>query len=146
MTPEEEAIALNEARTIQIGSNGHDGYPHLVAMWYGVTDGKIYFSTYAKSQKVLNLERDPRVTAMVELGHEYNELRGVVIKGHARIVRGDDADRVEIEGRLSSGMAGRYGGGGGGGGTRLSPKRAIVEITPDETYSWDHRKLAAGIH
>jgi len=144
MSQEEEEATLKEARTIQIASNGHDGYPHLVAMWFGVVDGKVYFSTYGKSQKVLNLQRDPRVTAMVELGHDYNELRGVVMRGNARIISSEDADRAEMEKVLSQGMAGRYGGGGGGGG--LSPKRVIIESTAEETYSWDHRKLAAGVH
>lgn len=143
MTLEEEAEALKEARTIQIASNGPDGYPHQVAMWFGVVDGKVYFSTYGKSQKVLNLQRDPRVSAMVELGHDYGELRGVVLKGKARIIDADAPDRAAMEQTLSKGMAGRYGAGGGGG---LSPKRVIIEITPDETYSWDHRKLAAGVH
>ena len=145
MTPEEEAAALKEARTIQIASNGHDGFPHVVAMWFGVVDGKVYFSTYGKSQKVLNLQRDPRVSAMVELGHDYGELRGVVIKGTARVVTADDPDRAVMEQRLAQGMGGRYGGGSGGAGG-LSPKRVVVEITPRETYSWDHQKLGAGVH
>jgi PPOX class probable F420-dependent enzyme len=144
MTPDEGAEVLREARTIQIASNGQDGFPHLVAMWFGVVDGKVYFSTYETSQKVVNLQRDPRVSAMVELGHDYAELRGVVIRGKARIISAGDPDRAEMEQVLVQGMAGRYGGGGGGGG--LSPKRVIVEITPERIYSWDHRKLAAGVH
>src|SRR3954469_14666582 len=86
LTPEEQAAMLQEARTIQIASNGHDGYPHIVAMWYAVIDGAICFSTYGSSQKVLNLRRDPHVTAMVELGTAYNELRGVAMKGKAELI------------------------------------------------------------
>ena len=94
LSPEEEAAVLNEGRTIQIASNGRDGYPHLVAMWYVAIDGEIFFSTYGTSQKVLNLQRDPHVTAMVELGHDYSELRGVAIKGKAQVIDAAHPDRA----------------------------------------------------
>ncbi len=147
LTPEEQTAVLDEGRTIQIASNGPDGFPHLVAMWYAVVDGCVCFSTYGQSQKVVNLRRDPNVTAMVELGHGYGELRGVVIKGKAEIIEAGTPERMELEPKLSKGMGPRYGGGsssGGGGG--LSPKRVIIRIVPQSTYSWDHRKLAAGVH
>jgi PPOX class probable F420-dependent enzyme len=142
LSAEEQAAILDEARTVQIASNGHDGFPHVVAMWYAVVDGAICFSTYGTSQKVVNLQRDPRVTAMVELGGTvYNELRGLVIKGRADIIDAQSPERAELEAALSKGMGPRYGGGGGGGGRGLSPKRVIIRIVPESTYSWDHRKL-----
>ena len=143
LSPEEEAVVLDEGRTIQIASIGPDGFPHLVAMWYAVIDGDICFSTYGTSQKVLNLQRDPRVTAMVELGHDYNQLRGVVIKGKATVVDAGSPERATLEPLLAKELAPRYGGTGTGG---LSPKRVIIRIHPEKTYSWDHRKLAAGVH
>lgn len=152
LTQEEMDAILDEGRTVQIASNGKDGFPHLVAMWYAVVDGAICFSTYGTSQKVVNLQRDPKVTAMVELGSLYSELRGVVIKGHAEIIAADSPGRAELEPKLSAGMGPRYGGGrtdarppsGGGGG--LSPKRVIIRIVPESSYSWDHRKLAKGVY
>ena len=77
LTPDEQAVVLDEVRTTQIASNGRDGYPHVVAMWYAVIDGAIFFSTYGTSQEVATLRRDRHVTAMVELGRAYPELRGL---------------------------------------------------------------------
>ncbi len=144
LTPDEQAALLDEGRTVQIASNGHDGFPHVVAMWYAVVDGAICFSTYGTSQKVLNLQRDPRVTALVELGTKYNELRGLAMKGKAEIIDSTHPDREALEADLSKHMAPRYGGGSGGG--RLSPKRVIVRIVPESRYSWDHRKLPSNVH
>lgn len=145
LTPDEQAALLEEGRTIQIASNGHDGFPHLVAMWYTMIDGAVCFSTYGTSQKVLNLRRDPHVTAMVEMGTAYNELRGVAIKGKAEIIEAGTPERQRLEPELGKGMGRRYFGGGGGGGG-LSPKRVIIRIVPESTYSWDHRKLPTGVH
>ncbi len=144
LTPEEETALLEEGRTVQICSNGHDGYPHVVAMWYAVVDGAICFSTYGTSQKVVNLRRDPRVTALVELGTKYNELRGLAMKGKAEIVEAGTPEREALEPAFQKLMGPRYGGGSGGGG--LSPKRVIVRIRPESTYSWDHRKLPSNVH
>ena len=144
LTPEEQTTLLDEARTIQIASNGHDGFPHVVAMWFAVVDGAICFSTYGTSQKVVNLQRDPRVTALVELGTAYNELRGLAMKGKAEIIDAAHPGREALEVQLSQGMAPRYGGGSGGG--RLSPKRVIIRIVPESSYSWDHRKLPSNVH
>ena len=145
LTPDEQADLLNEGRTIQIASNGRDGYPHIVAMWYAVIDGAICFSTYGTSQKVVNLRRDPHVTALVEMGTVYNELRGVAIKGRAEIIDAQSPDRARFEQELAKGMAPRYGGGTSSG-RGPSPKRVIVRIVPEQTYSWDHRKLGAGVY
>ncbi len=144
LTPDEQAVLLDEGRTIQIASNGPDGFPHVVAMWYAVIDGAICFSTYGTSQKVVNLRRDPRVTAMVELGTAYNELRGLAMKGKAEIIDAAAPGREALEVELSKRMGPRYGGGSGGG--RLSPKRVIIRIVPESTYSWDHRKLPSNVH
>lgn len=86
MTPEEIRGFLEERRTLQVASINRDGTPHLVAMWYARYDGEIAFWTYAKSQKVVNVRRDPRLTVMVESGEKYEELKGVTIYGRSRIV------------------------------------------------------------
>lgn len=67
-----------ERHTLNIATVGKDGWPHMAVLWYGFHDGKVAFWTFAKSQKVLNLRRDPRVTALVESGTSYHNLKGVV--------------------------------------------------------------------
>ena len=69
---------------MQVASVGHDGAPHLTTLFYVVRDGRIAFWTYGRSQKIRNLERDPRVSCLVEDGVDYFELRGVSITGTRR--------------------------------------------------------------
>src|SRR5438477_1917183 len=85
MTDAEIRAFLAEQRTLQVATIDHDGYPHLVAMWYVLINDEVVFWTYAKSQKAVNLRRDPRLTCLVETGERYEELRGVQIKGRAVI-------------------------------------------------------------
>src|SRR5690242_19896359 len=92
MTPAEIEAFLDSERTMQVASINADGTPHLVAMWFARYGGELVFWTYAKSQKVVNLRRDPRLTVMVESGEKYGELKGVTIYGTARIV--EDLDEV----------------------------------------------------
>ena len=89
MTLEEQEAYLQEGHTLQVASNGPAGYPHLVAMNYTVTDGKVHVTTYAKSQKLLDLRRDPKITVMIEFGNLCGELRGLVIQGQADLIEGD---------------------------------------------------------
>src|ERR1044072_3691221 len=88
---EDEAWALvAEEPKLQVATIGADGRPHLVTLFHTVLDGRLVFWTYARSQKILNLDRDPRLTGLVEAGEQYEQLRGVQITGRARIVRGHD--------------------------------------------------------
>ena len=80
MTPEEAAAFLAEEKTVTCATNGRHGFPHLMPLWYVLREGRIWAWTYAKSQKVRNLERDPRATLQVETGIEYAELRGVMLR------------------------------------------------------------------
>src|SRR5438270_12387428 len=93
---EEVRAFLDEQRTLQIATIDHDGWPHLVAMWYVVINDQVVFWTYAKSQKIVNLKRDDRLTCLVETGETYSELRGVQIKGRAII--SDDRETVQRTG------------------------------------------------
>ena len=82
MTPDEVDAFLHGRRTMNLATYNHDGSIHLVAMWYGfLADGTIGFETFARSQKVQNLRRDPRVTALVEAGDQYENLQGVELVG-----------------------------------------------------------------
>src|SRR4051794_33928403 len=80
MSDEELAAFLDEQKTVICASNGKDGWPHLMPLWFIVRDGELWAWTYAKSQKVRNLERDPRATIQVEAGTECQELRGVMFE------------------------------------------------------------------
>src|SRR5262249_61494352 len=91
MTPDEQDAFLREGRTLQVASVGPHGYPHQVAMWYALIDGKVHFTTYEKSQKVQNLRRNPRISVMLEAGTPYNELRGAGTEGAGASTEGDTA-------------------------------------------------------
>ncbi len=142
MTEEEERAFLLEGHTLQVATIQPDGRPHLAAMWYALLDGKVAFATYAKSQKVVNLRRDPRITLMIEDGLPYNEVRGLVINGSAEIIEDDPtlAARVlNAAGRhepadLPDGEIPEQA-------IRAASKRALIVVHPEKTYSWDHSKL-----
>ena len=84
MSDDEITEFIEHSRTATMATLPPDGRPHLVAMWYAVLDGEIWFETKAKSQKAVNLRRDPTITVMIEDGQTYDTLRGVSIDGRAR--------------------------------------------------------------
>jgi len=92
MSDEEIVQFIERSRTATMATVLPDGRPHLVAMWYAVVDGEIWFETKAKSQKAVNLRRDPTITVMIEDGQSYDTLRGVSIDGKAEIV--DDPENI----------------------------------------------------
>ena len=93
LTDDEVSGLLRAARTMVLVTNGPDGVPDPVPMWFVVDDeGVIWMRTYAASQKVLNLRRDPRFAALVETGSTYLELRGAQLTGTVTLV--DDVDRI----------------------------------------------------
>jgi PPOX class probable F420-dependent enzyme len=140
MTDAEVEAYLAASRTAVMATVGPTGQPHLVAMWYGLLDGEIWFETKAKSQKAVNLRRDPRITVLVEDGETYDSLRGVSIEGTAEIV--DDPD---VLWRLGVDVWERY---TGPYSEEVKPlvefmiqNRVAVRVRPERTRSWDHRKL-----
>ena len=90
MSDDEVVEFLEQQRVVNIATVGPTGMPHVVAMWYAVVDGAIWFETKAKSQKVVNLRRDPRISCLLEAGHTYDTLRGVELEGTAEIVEDPD--------------------------------------------------------
>jgi len=149
MTDEEVLAFLDEERTVICATNGRDGWPHLMPLWYVVRDGSVWSWTYGKSQKVRNLERDAHATIQVEAGLAYEELRGVMFKCDVEIVR--DAEAVAGVGRAlfarQSGVAP----------DDLpdpvremvaaqAPKRVALHFVERERATWDHRKLASGVY
>ena len=140
MNDKEIHTFLQEERTLQIATIDHDGWPHLIAMWYVLINDQIVFWTYAKSQKIVNLRRDDRLTCLVETGERYDGLRGVQIKGRAII--SDDRETVQ---QIGEAIWERFTGPLNENTSRMveaqAIKRVAVFVEPVEIVSWDHRKL-----
>ena len=145
MTADELSAFLEDNLKVQVASIGKDGAPHLSTLFYVLHDGLIAFWTYGRSQKIRNLERDPRVSALVEDGTDYFELRGASINGTAEIVR--DLDRIrDIGSAVATRMVGassfeELGDLGRDEVERQVKKRVAVIIRPDHVATWDHRKM-----
>ena len=140
LTDAEITDLLAGVRSITMASIGPSGQPHLVAMWFAVLDGDIWFETKAKSQKAVNLRRDPRISCLAEDGDVYEDLRGVEIEGRAEVT--DDPERLW---RVGVALWERY---NGPYTEDLRPlveitlrKRVAVRVRPTRIRSWDHRKL-----
>ena len=143
MNDEEIRAFLEEQRILQVATIDHDGWPHLVAMWYVLINDQVVFWTYAKSQKAVNLRRDARLTCLIETGERYDELRGVQIKGEAII----NGDRETVQ-RIGEVIWERYTGPLNDHTRQMvaaqAAKRVVVFVKPIEIVSWDHRKLGGG--
>lgn len=146
MTDDEIRSFLESSKTVILTSNGAGGYPHPMPMWFVLEpDGAIRMTTYATSQKVLNLRRDAQVSILVESGLEYAELKGVVFYGRAEII--DDTEQV-IDTLLAA--AGNPAQGADAeqqktirdGMRKNASKRVLIRVKPDSLVSWDHSKLA----
>jgi PPOX class probable F420-dependent enzyme len=141
MTSDEVAAFLDEQRTVTCATLGRDGWPHLMPLWYVVRAAELWSWTYAKSQKVRNLERDARCTLQVESGESYDQLRGVMFKCEAVVHR--DFDAVAA---LGEEIAVRYGGADLDDAARAyvhrqAAKRVALQFRPRSSATWDHRKL-----
>ena len=139
----ERADLLDLERIAVVNSNGHNGFPHSMPMWFTVRDGDIWVWTYAKSQKVKNLERDPRATLLVEAGVEYTELRGVAIESEAVIHREPDVVAEfgkDLTVRYSEGID-SIEGDAAAALEAQAVKRVAISFPPTRIRSWDHRKL-----
>ncbi len=140
MTDDEITAFVQQQRTATMATVGPDGMPHLVAMWYAVIDGVIWFETKARSQKAVNLGRDDRITVLIESGHTYNQLKGVSFEGRGVVI--DDADALWAVGvNVWERYTGPYT-------DEMQPfvammlnKRVAVRVEVERTRSWDHAKL-----
>lgn len=143
LTEAEQDELIEGAQTLQIASILPDGRPHLVPMWFARDDdGLLIFSTYGSSQKIKNLERDPRITALAETGGAYNEVRGLSIEGTAEVIRDPHVTTrtLQLVGARTSGNP-RPEADPGAEPPPVAYKRVTVRIHPERVRSWDHRKL-----
>jgi PPOX class probable F420-dependent enzyme len=149
MSDAEVGAFLDEERTVICATIGRDGFPHLMPLWYVVRDGELWSWTFAKSQKVRNLERDPRATLQIEAGTEYPQLRGVMLKCDVTIHRdtGDVAALgVELFERYRAGDTGELADDVRAMVHAQAPKRVALQFGERSRATWDHRKLAAGTY
>jgi PPOX class probable F420-dependent enzyme len=133
---------IGSRKSMQVATLGRDGAPHLTTLWFAIVDGKLVFETFTRSQKIRNLERDPRIAVLFEDGLDYGELRGVSINGRAELV--GEPERVHVLARavmrrnqpaLSDAQVDQAS-------KLMSRKRTAVVVHPETIVSWDHRKLA----
>ncbi|MFT5033386.1 MAG: PPOX class probable F420-dependent enzyme [Bacteroidia bacterium] len=129
-------------KNVQLATLGKDGWPHLTTLWFAIDEGDVVLETFTKSQKVKNLERDNRITALFESGSEYEELCAVVIYGRAELIRDpEEVHRLHMKVLLRNN-------------SRDYPEEMLVEATrsmvhkktairivPERIVSWDHGKL-----
>ena len=143
LTDEEQSELIENERVVVVSTLGPRGWPHVMPLWYVPREGEIWIWTYAKSQKVKNLERDPRATLLIETGTEYNELRGVQIEAEAELIR--DTEQVvefakELTVRYTEGID-SVEGDAAAGLQAQAPKRVAIHFHPNRVATWDHRKL-----
>jgi len=143
MSKDEMWAFIETQKTVQVATLNHDGWPHLVPLWFAIVDGGIVLESFTKAQKIRNLERDPRISILFEDGDVYEQLKGVSIR--AKAVLHQDVETVhhlhmavlerntpEIpRDALEKASA------------AMAPKKTAVVIRPDEgkVMSWDHSKL-----
>jgi hypothetical protein len=146
MSETEVRSYLDAQQILNVATIGPSGHPHIVAMWYAFVDNELCFWTFAKSQKILNLRRNSKMSGLVESGGgSYNELRGVELVGDGRIV--DDYDRVLAIGKA---VGQRYNGDAALSDAALpfieaqARKRLGVAFEVTSVVSWDHTKLGGG--
>ncbi|CAJ1506697.1 PPOX class F420-dependent oxidoreductase [[Mycobacterium] burgundiense] len=140
MSEDEITEFVTTSRTGTLATIGADGQPHLVAMWYGIVDGEIWLETKIKSQKAVNLRRDPRFTFMIETGDTYDTLRGVSFEGTVEIT--DEPDTVFRVGvSVWERYTGPYTEDMRAGVDMMMNKRVAVRLITNRVRSWDHRKL-----
>jgi PPOX class probable F420-dependent enzyme len=143
LTDEEQSELIENERVVVVSTLGPRGWPHVMPLWYVPREGEIWIWTYARSQKVKNLERDPRATLLIETGTEYNELRGVQIEAEAELIR--DMEQVvefakELTVRYTEGID-SVEGDAAAGLQAQAPKRVAIHFHPKRVATWDHRKL-----
>ena len=143
MTDDEVQAYLESERVLNVATIGPTGHPHLVAMWYAMVGDNVVFWTFSKSQKIVNLRRDSKMTGLVESGDTYDQLRGVELRGRGVIV--DDYEAI-LEIGMAVGV--KYNGPAALGDAALpfleaqATKRFGVVFEIDHIVSWDHTKLA----
>ena len=141
MSDEESLAYLRSQCKTVLGTIGKDGMPHMVTLYYGIDpEGRIVISSFAKAQKVVNVERDPRATISVETGDSYHEIKSVMAQCHAEIIRDFEPMRAAMQ-HIRSANGRPHTQGAQQQITASYTKRVVIRLTPYRYISWDHSKL-----
>lgn len=145
MSAGEIADFLERSRTAILTTNGPDGFPHAAGMWFVATGGSLQMWTYAKSQKARNLLRDDRCAVVVEEGEAYEDLKGVLVRGRARLISEFEGitriGRALYERYVEPQTGIRYETGPRDVVEQQARKRIGVVLSLENVSSWDHGKL-----
>jgi nitroimidazol reductase NimA-like FMN-containing flavoprotein (pyridoxamine 5'-phosphate oxidase superfamily) len=141
MSEDEMWDFIESQKSIQVCTLNGDGTPHLTTMWFAIRDKAIILETFTKSQKIVNLKRNPNMAVLLEDGDVYEQLRGVSINCKAELI--DDYDtvhdmHVDVIVRNQEGVTPEQ--------AReftadMSRKKTVILVRPEKIMSWDHRKL-----
>jgi len=124
-----------------VASVGGDGSPHVTPLWFVWDGASLWLTSIVRSQRWTDLQRDGRVSVIVDTGHDFMELRGVEIKGRAEVVgevprTGEPNAELEVPERL---FADKY----AGGRVHHDGRHAWLRVSPEKMVSWDFRKLVS---
>ena len=141
MAPEERETFLRDERTCRVASVGGDGSPHVTPLWFVWDGASLWLTSIVRSQRWTDLQRDGRVSVIVDTGHDFMELRGVEIKGRAEVVgevprTGEPNAELVVPERL---FADKY----AGGRVHHDGRHAWLRVSPEKMVSWDFRKLVS---
>jgi len=139
MSEQERDAFLTTERTCRVASVGGDGSPHVTPLWFVWDGASLWLTSIVQSQRWSDLQRDNRVSVIVDAGSEFMELRGVELRGVAHVVgevprTGEPLADLETPERL---FADKY----AGGDLRHDGRHAWLRVAPDKIVSWDFRKL-----
>ncbi|MBV1905987.1 MAG: pyridoxamine 5'-phosphate oxidase family protein [Pseudomonadales bacterium] len=135
---------LDSEKTMIIVSNGHNGFPHPMPMWFYVDDqGCLYCTTFRKSQKVANFKRDPKASLLIESGTEYAELKSVLIYATVEVIDNLEIVQDILKKITKKGLAleSDKSNTAADGVLSTAPKRVLLKFVPEEYITWDHSKL-----
>lgn len=141
MTPDERDAFLAESPVARVATLRADGSPDVTPLWFAWVDEAMWLSSLVRSQRWANVLRDPRVSAVVDDGESYAELRGVELIGHAEPVGEQPraGEQHKVLTRVEAAYAAKYGVPDGG---LWDGRHAWLRLTPTSELSWDHRKIA----
>ena len=140
MTPEELDGFLTSERTCRVATVGVDGAPHNVPLWFVWDGSALWLNSVVKSQRWVDIVRDPRVSVVVDAGDDYVELRGaeligsLVQVGEAPRTSAPEAELAEPERMFAEKYSGT---------AAFVPdgRHAWLRLHPDKIVSWDFRKM-----
>ncbi len=143
MADDEILLFIERQKSIQVATLGKNGWPHLTTLWFALDNNEIILETFSKSQKIKNLQRDNRISVLLEEGDIYEQLKAVSIEGHAELITDvEEVHRLHMKVILRNNTAGYPQEILEEASKAMAPKKTAIRIKPNKIMSWDHSKLA----